>query len=241
MSLVAAVLVASLLGSVHCAGMCGAFVCFYAGGAPRGAGFRAHAAYNAGRLASYASLGALAGLIGARVNSLGELAGVSRAAAVVAGTMMVLWGAGRIAATLGVRLPASGIAAPLQRRLTSALAAARGRPPVVRAGLTGLLTTLLPCGWLYTFVATAGGTGHAAYGAAVMIVFWAGTLPMMLAVGAGAQRAFGPLRQRLPMVTAAALVVMGVLSIAGKMSVAPHAGAHGGLQSPAPAHAHDAR
>ena len=44
-------LVASLLGSAHCAGMCGGFVCFYSGGtgATR-ATLRAHAPYNGGRL-----------------------------------------------------------------------------------------------------------------------------------------------------------------------------------------------
>lgn len=59
------------------------------------------------------------------------------------------------------------------------------RPPVVRAAATGLFTTLLPCGWLYAFVVTAAGTGSGTplHGAALMAVFWLGTLPMMLTVG----------------------------------------------------------
>ena len=62
MTLLLAVLGASLLGSVHCAAMCGGFVCLYSGtGASRHKGAAPHAAYNAGRLVSYLLLGALAG------------------------------------------------------------------------------------------------------------------------------------------------------------------------------------
>lgn len=238
MSLALAVLAASLLGSVHCAGMCGGFVCFYAGstrGAVRHAGSAAaHAAYNLGRLASYAMLGALAGALGGRLDALGRMAGVSRAAAILAGSLMVAWGLGRIAAALGVRVPSPGGSGAVQRRFGAMLAAARGRPPLVRAALTGLLTTLLPCGWLYTFVVTAGGTGSALAGALVMALFWAGTLPVMVAAGVGAQRLAGPLARRLPVVTAAALVVMGLLSISGRMGARPHAG-HGAPAAPASA------
>ncbi|HEU4566165.1 MAG TPA: sulfite exporter TauE/SafE family protein [Gemmatimonadaceae bacterium] len=250
MSLALAVLAASLLGSVHCAGMCGGFVCFYAGstpGTPPGAVRRAgsggaHAAYNLGRLASYALLGALAGALGGRLDALGRMAGVSRAAAILAGTLMVAWGLGRIAAAWGVRVPSLGGSGAVQRRLGAVLAAARERPPVARAALIGLLTTLLPCGWLYTFVVTAGGTGSALSGMLVMALFWAGTLPVMVAVGVGAQRLAGPLARRLPVVTAAALVVMGLLSISGKMSARPLAAhaAHG-VPIAAPQHPHVAR
>ncbi|HUO52090.1 MAG TPA: sulfite exporter TauE/SafE family protein [Gemmatimonadaceae bacterium] len=216
------VLVASLLGSLHCAAMCGAFVCFYAeGGAGRlpAQGPVPHAAYNLGRLVSYVTLGAAAGAIGAMLDRAGALAGVSRLAAIVAGTLMVLWGVSTILATLGVRLPLA-MPAPLrwmQREFGGAIARVREASPTVRAAVTGLLTTLLPCGWLYVFVATAGGTGSALGGALTMAFFWAGTVPMMLAIGLGAQRLFGPLRRRLPLVTAAAVVLLGLLSIAGRL------------------------
>jgi hypothetical protein len=105
----------------------------------------------------------------------------------------------------------------LQRRLGSALVAMRDEPPVARAALTGLLTTLLPCGWLYTFVVTAGGTGSAIAGAGVMVAFWIGTVPMLLAVGFGAQRVLGPFARRLPLAAAALVLVLGLLSIAGRV------------------------
>ena len=219
MTLLFGVLVASLVGSIHCAAMCGGFVCVYAGSStPRGwKNLPAHLAYNGGRLVSYVTLGALAGAIGARVDDLGRFAGFGRGAAVLAGTLMVAWALGILAASFGVRVP--GTLAPewAKRRLGAALVAMRERPPVARAAVTGLLTTLLPCGWLYTFVVTAGGTGSALAGAGVMAAFWLGTVPILLGLGLGAQRLLGPVARRLPLASAAMVLVLGLLSIAGRL------------------------
>lgn len=219
MTLLLAVLGASLVGSPHCAGMCGPFVCFYAAGPGTSRG--AHAAYNAGRLVSYLLLGALAGVLGARLDAAGELAGISRGAAIVSGALMVAWGASQIAAVYGLRTGVSLAPLPLKQALGGMLKRLQGRPAVVRAGATGLLTTLLPCGWLYAFVATAAGTGSVATGIMVMAAFWLGTLPALVAVGAGVQRLAGPFARRLPVVSAAALVVLGLLSISGRLSLHP--------------------
>ena len=218
MTLALAVLAASLVGSPHCAGMCGPFVCFYAGADPSRATGRAHLAYNAGRLVSYVALGALAGALGAGLDAAGRLAGAGRLAAVLAGALMVGWGLARLALLRGVRLLPSGAPAAQRRWLGGLLQAQRARPPVVRAAATGLLTTLLPCGWLYAFVVTAAGTGSAGQGALVMLVFWLGTLPMLVALGVGAQRLAGPLARRLPVASAALLVVLGLLTMGGRLS-----------------------
>ncbi len=220
MTLVLAVLAASLLGSVHCAGMCGGLVCFYAGGAAGTREARAwspHIAYNAGRLGGYAVLGAAAGAIGGRLNQLGALAGLHRTAAILAGSLMVLWGATRLASQWGVRTPRLPIFGALQSGLGHAISGVRAWPATWRGSAIGVLTALLPCGWLYTFVATAGGTGSPVLGAMTMAVFWAGTLPVMLTLGIGLQRAAGPLQRRLPTIAAAAVVLIGLLSIAGRM------------------------
>lgn len=238
MSAVIAVLAASLLGSPHCAAMCGGFVCVYAG-TPGGAAGRwrgaAHVAYNLGRLASYVLLGGMAGAIGAGVDRAGAMAGVTRAAAVGAGVLMVLWGGAVLAASSGARVPRAPVPAAVARRLGAALGALRAQPPVVRAGAMGLLTTLLPCGWLYTFVVTAGGTGSPIPGALVMVVFWLGTLPVMVGVGLGAQRLLAPVRRRLPAVSAAVIIALGALSIAGRLHQPVLPAAHHAVPS------HDAR
>src|SRR3989339_541403 len=109
MTFVLAVLVASLLGSVHCAAMCGPFVCFYATSGASAASWRhdtpSHAAYNLGRLISYVTLGLIAGALGGMLARAGMLAGVGKIAAVTAGVLMVGWGVGAMLAARGVRIP----------------------------------------------------------------------------------------------------------------------------------------
>ncbi len=221
-ALVALVFVAALLGSAHCAGMCGGLACFVSGGA--GAGARATAAYNGARLFSYAVLGAIAGAAGAGFDRAGTIAGVARPAAIVAGSLMIVWGLASALAAAGVRVPQ--LAAPPFARaaLDRAMRFARVRSGVERGLVLGALTPLLPCGWLYAFVATAAAAGSAWRGAAVMGAFWLGTVPAMAALGLGVQRALGPARARLPVITSTALVVIGLLTVAGKF--APMAPAH---------------
>ncbi len=239
MTLVVGVLLASLVGSVHCAAMCGAFVCTYAAPSarPHGPTLAPHLAYNAGRLVSYLLLGLLFGALGGRIEAVGAWAGIARTAPVVAGVLMVAWGAASIAASAGVRLPLTLAPEWARRRLGAVLVAVRDQPDTIRAGITGLVTTLLPCGWLYTFAVTAAGTGSAATGALVMLAFWAGTVPMMLGVGLGARRAFGPFVRRLPAVAALVVLVLGVLTISGRVRMPMHA--HDGM--PMPGMTHDVR
>ena len=71
--------------------------------------------------------------------------------------------------------------AALQKILTTAHTRSATLPPMAHALATGLLTTLLPCGWLYAFVALAAGTASAPLGALVMLTFWIGTLPAIAA------------------------------------------------------------
>lgn len=216
LTLAFAVLAASLLGSVHCALMCGAFTCLYAGTAPGGGAARApathHAAYHLGRLASYLALGLLAGSVGA---------GLGPSAALAAGVLLMAWGGHALLGAAGVRVPQLAVPRGWQRAMGTAVGAVRQRGPVVRAATTGLVTTLLPCGWMWAFVAVAAGTGSAPGALLVMTVFWAGTLPMMLAVAAGMQRLTGRMRARLPVVSAAMVVALGVAAIGLHLGVLP--------------------
>lgn len=225
-ALVLSVFVAALLGSVHCAAMCGSFACLASGGdATHGArAVRSTAAYNAGRLLSYGALGAIAGTAGAGLDRAGAVAGFARPATIAAGTLLILWGLATLLGTLGVRVPALAVPPSLATRVARALRAVQERPPVARGLAIGALSAALPCGWLYAFVATSAAAGSAGGGALVMAAFWIGTLPMMAAIGLGAQRLLGPARRRLPALTAVVLVVLGTLTVTGRLA-APAAAA----------------
>ena len=85
---------------------------------------------------------------------------------------------------------------------------------IERAHFDDRSTPLWRLHWLYVFVVAAGATGSPLKSAAIMAVFRAGTLPMMLAVGVGAQRLLGRIHDRLPMASAAMVLALGLLSIA---------------------------
>lgn len=225
MALAGSVLVASLLGSPHCAGMCGGFVCFYSAQGGRGQAL-AHVAYNLGRLFSYVVLGVLAGALGRTLDQMGAGAGLHGTAAVAAGAVMVVWGGASLLTALGARLPQAHAPAFLRTRFASTVRAVHAQPPVVRALAVGLVTALLPCGWLWVYVATAAGTGSAATGALVMAAFWLGTVPVLAGLGIAAQRLIGPLGRRLPIVTAGLLVVLGLVTIGGHFHMASAKGGH---------------
>ncbi len=237
-ALLASVLVASVLGSLHCAAMCGGIVC--AVSVP-GRALASQAAWHAGRGAAYLLLGLAAGLAGKGLEHVLAPWGLGRVAAVLAGVLLVVWGLGSLAASLGWRRASPASVSPFARPLSGALRAVRDWPPLGRGLAMGSLTALLPCGWLWAFVASAAGTGAPLRGVLVMGTFWIGTLPLLAALGFAAGRALAPLRQRLPVLTASAMVVVGLLTVAGRFQ--PYGMDHGAQHShgaaPASAGAHE--
>lgn len=230
-ALIGAVFVASLLGSLHCAAMCGGIVALCVGvdGAPGTTGsgggasggrrvFRMQAAYSIGRLLTYSALGGVAGAVGAAFDLGGSLLGVSQAAAIGAGALMIMFGLAAFLRISGFKLTCARLPRPLNNIFQRAFRAAATRPGGQRAFLIGLLTGFLPCGWLYAFVIAAAGTGSAAMGALTMAVFWSGTLPVMVGLGVGVQKLTGSFRKRLPAATALLLVFVGVLTVVSRIN-----------------------
>jgi sulfite exporter TauE/SafE len=209
-ALLAAVLVSSLAGSLHCAAMCGPFAGL-AGGS--GAGFTPHLAYGAGRLAGYGVLGAIAGVVGAAV----DLASVGGVAMIVAGIAMLVWGTVSLARAFGAGKGGEA------RGVKPMLYAIKRKRPVARGALVGLLTAALPCGWLYAFVVVAAGTGSPVGGALVMATFWLGTMPALLGAGLSLRALARRLGARLPVVTACLQIAIGVVALTARAPMVGHA------------------
>jgi sulfite exporter TauE/SafE len=223
MTALVAVLLASLFGSLHCAGMCGALVAFAVGSTEAQSNIsRAvlHAAYHGGRLVTYALVGAVCGLLGAALDLGGSMIGLHRIAAVLAGVMMIAVGVVAVVRYLGMRVPHPPVPEFLKRFITVGQRAAVGLRPLPRALTIGLLTAFLPCGWLYAFAIIAAGTGSALFGAMVMIAFWMGTVPVLVSLGVGVQALTGTLGRRIPLVTAIVIVALGLYTVLGR-SAAP--------------------
>lgn len=214
------IFVASLLGSVHCLGMCGSLVALASGTARDGKLLRAQGAYHGVRLVAYVLWGVLAGAAGSALDLAGSALGLGRSAALVAGVLMAFWGARtlvrlwrpQVGGAL-VQLTSSRSSGGLGKLSTRLLARLSERSDLARGALLGLLSALLPCGWLYAFVLGAAATASPLYGGLVMATFWSGTVPLLLGWGWGIERLLGPLRKHLPALTALGLIVAGSATV----------------------------
>jgi sulfite exporter TauE/SafE len=133
----------------------------------------AHLAYNAGRIATYTFLGAIAGATGGLVSTAFE-----RGASLVAGTAMILaallmWG--RIAS----RWPISNRPSLITIKSANLL---KSPSPATKLPL-GLLLGFMPCGLIYAALLKAVDTGSALNGAQTMLLFGLGTSGALLAIG----------------------------------------------------------
>jgi uncharacterized protein len=165
-----------LLGSFHCVGMCGAIALALPGAA--GASPLRYVAgrvlYNLGRVSTYATLGAGAGLLGQSL----RLAGVQQSLSIASGVLILLLVAvpgrysARLAGALGFGRPLAWVKATLGRLFQ--------QPSLPALYATGVLNGLLPCGLVYLALAGALSAPGVAGAAAYMALFGLGTLPLML-------------------------------------------------------------
>jgi hypothetical protein len=192
-----ALFLVGLLGGTHCVGMCGGIVGALSLGGP--ARWSMHLAYNAG--------GALAGALGAAGIGLGGDAPVRIVLYLVANLMLVALGLYLLGVTralafterLGQRLWLR--IQPLTRRFLPARTVAQAFP-------LGVLWGWLPCGLVYSALATALGSASVAGGALAMLAFGAGTLPNLLAAGILLAR-MNEFVRRTPVRIASGLLVLG--------------------------------
>ena len=179
-----AVFLIGLLGGTHCVGMCGGIVSALTVRMPgeQRRDWPLHVAYNFGHIASYTAAGAALGALGSAGMLLDGMLPVQLGLYVAANLMLValglyltgftraLAGVERIGQRLWTRIQ------PLTRRFLPARSVAQALP-------LGMLWGFLPCGMVYSVLATALVTGSAGRGALLMLSFGLGTLPNLLLAG----------------------------------------------------------
>jgi uncharacterized protein len=224
--LASAIVTASILGSMHCVGMCGPLAIWASGAGDRVSTAQMSLAtmlYHVGRLLTYALAGVLAGAAGQLVDMGGQTLGLQLFAARIVGALMIVFGVLRLVQLAGQRGAAQtnfvGPAAQpnLVTRLLLKLRPLVFRLPVPARGLaTGLLTAFLPCGWLYLFALVAAGTGSMLMGSVVMIAFWIGTVPALVGLVTGTQALALRFRRVIPVGAALLLIVGGGYTASGR-------------------------
>jgi sulfite exporter TauE/SafE len=150
--------------------------------------------YQGGRLAAYLLLGGLAGF---------------------AGAALPLWawipviGAGLLFSFADEKF------LPGWKRFRGRILAAAGARPL----FLGLGSGLLPCGLLHAWVVVAAASGHAASGALLLLLLWAGTLPALEASVAALRRPLLELRARFPRALPLSFLLLALLPIAWRAHI----------------------
>jgi len=197
-------------GFGHCAAMCGPLVGSLALAAAPGGPRRTlggQLAYHAGRVTTYALLGAVMGATGAFLNVAGRLAGVQDAVAIGGGVLLVLVGLSAAGISAGLRRVEARVSAGL-RRLVRALLEGGGPG---RLYPVGLALGVLPCGVSWTAFLAAAGTGSPVRGLLLALAFGLGTVPPLLLVGAAAAAVGARLRGALYRAGGVLVALVGVL------------------------------
>ncbi|MFT5734679.1 MAG: sulfite exporter TauE/SafE [Planctomycetota bacterium] len=222
-----AIFAASLVGSMHCAGMCGPLMAVVMA-KPRSDGSGAVASgrgsssvsllvyYHGARGLAYALLGAAAGAAGQLADLAGVLAGLQPLAATLAAVTLLLTGALIGLRHLGARIPSFALPKPIIAWVQGLQRRAFQFPPATRAMAIGACTALLPCGWLYAFATVAAGTASPLLGAFVMVAFWAGSVPILSALGLGVWGAGSLLGPRLRPAFSVVLIAVGAWALFGR-------------------------
>jgi len=183
LSALAGIFLVGLLGGVHCMGMCGGIASAIAVSHP---GARRSwpllLAFNIGRIATYTAAGAAAGLAGSLSLFLNGVLPVQLAMYVFANLMLVglglyLFGITRYVTAL------ERLGTRFWQALRPALRHVMPANTIPRALALGGLWGWIPCGLVYSVLATALLVGDVLQGAAVMLAFGLGTLPNLLFAG----------------------------------------------------------
>jgi uncharacterized protein len=170
--------VLGLLGSLHCAGMCGPLVFAL----HKGSSGYGKIAYHTGRILTYAMLGLVLGVVGLAA----QLAGLQKLFSVLLGIALL---ASVVIPLISSRFHSHYLSTKTSRQLSGSVRKWMGKAmasngPFRQLWLGGL-NGLLPCGMVY--IAIAGSLSMADYfqSSLYMIFFGMGTWPMLLAISYG--------------------------------------------------------
>jgi len=200
--------VIGIVGSMHCIGMCGPIAAVL----PYQAETRWQTAlnmlkYHMGRIVTYAIVGGFIGILGRGV----FIAGWQRGFSVATGIVLLLF------AVFSIRVESRIVSLPflnkwfalVRNRLGLLLGQAQHRSLI----LIGILNGLLPCGLVYLAITGAVSTGSIGKAMAYMVLFGAGTIPLLMVTSILGTLAGMKIRHVLRRVVPVFLVLFAILLI----------------------------
>ena len=200
--------IAGLGGSLHCVGMCGGLVtatCEQTSDIFR---------YQVGRLIGYLLLGAFAGWFGSLLQIKNLPPYASLVPAMIVGGLFIFWGVQHLRGKKA-ELPTPKFLNKFYFFLWGRFV--KNNSSSSKSFFTGLISILLPCGFLYGVVLGTVALENFLMAMISMFFFWLGTVPSMVAAPEIFKRLLTPLKQKLPKFYAITLVIIGVSTISLRM------------------------
>ncbi len=214
MAILLSALLLGLMGSFHCAGMCGPIAIalpLHGNTVPQK--IFGGALYNLGRTITYGVMGAIFGLLGQGVGMIGFQQKIS----VIMGVLMIV----------SILFPALfknqynmdksmfSIVGKLKKSI--------GQMFSIRSFSSlffiGLLNGLLPCGLVYMAIAGAIGMGDLFMGSMYMILFGLGTIPMMLSISLAGNIMSASIRVKINKLIPVMVIIVGIFFILRGLSL----------------------
>lgn len=186
--LLSAALLAGLIGSAHCVGMCGGISGLFAVNASvssMGQQVPYALTYNLGRVVSYATLGVIVASVGSVIVKASPQIAIGTR--LLSGVVIILVGL-KVAFDIRILNAIEKMGGALWSKIAPA---AKGLVPVTslpRALGLGLLWGWLPCGLVYSVLLIAATSAEPVSGASIMVAFGVGTMPAMIMTGLGAAK-----------------------------------------------------
>jgi len=214
MAILLSALVLGLMGSFHCAGMCGPIAIalpLHGNTVPQK--IFGGTLYNLGRTITYGIMGAIFGMLGQGV----EMIGFQQKISVIMGVLMIVSVLFPALFKNQYRMDKSWFSFVVKLKSTI------GKMFSIRSFsslfLIGLLNGLLPCGLVYMAIAGAIGTGEVVLGSLYMILFGLGTIPMMLSISLVGNVMSLAIRNKINKLIPVLVVVVGIFFVLRGLSL----------------------
>jgi sulfite exporter TauE/SafE len=209
-----AALVLGLVGSLHCAGMCGPIaVALPLARENWTKKITGGLLYNFGRILTYGILGALFGLLGRGI----KLAGLQQWASIAIGIIMII--SVIFPVIFREKIKIDTIFSGYAGRLTGSFRKLFRNESLTSLFIIGLLNGLLPCGLVYVAIAGAINTNDVMLGVFFMMLFGLGTAPMLLGISLAGNMISMGFKKKVSKAVPVFIVVLGIIFILRGMSL----------------------
>lgn len=213
------IFISSLSGSFHCAGMCGGFSCIVCTKDQNKLPIFSIISYHLGRLTTYLTLSLI------MYSSTSLLQRISKSNFIIYTTLIVciflllidIWKDFSKNFSLVSLGKSDSIFSKIINKLSILIGlqfdSKKWQSSLVRSGIIGILTGLIPCGWLYIYIAIAGTQSNILNASLIITSFWLGTIPALLIVGLLGAKISDNIFPKIRYISRSLLIVVALISI----------------------------